>query len=89
MALTVGVAEQQAGDRPYHPFIRLGRVDGVEVDQEREHPDLRCPGHERQLASYLGEIGYPEHRDDYGWRQNPVFGSVVGRGGRHLLWKTV
>ena len=54
--LTTRVTEQQSHDAECLPFVDLGNIDLVDIDQERQCPDLAKGRCECKLTEYLREI---------------------------------
>lgn len=61
--MRIRVTQQQGRDGINHPSVHAQGVDGVEVDQERQSPDLPRCREERQLVEDFSKIGDAEHGD--------------------------
>jgi hypothetical protein len=59
--LTIWIAQEQGRQSPHGPFVHLRGVDGVEVEQKWEGPQLAGHGDERELLEDLGNVGDEHH----------------------------
>lgn len=46
------------------PFVDGVDVDDVEVDEERQRPELRQQAEDGEVADYFGQVGEGHHGDD-------------------------
>lgn len=58
------IGEQHGHDGEGGPFVDGVDVDDVEVDEERERPELRQQAEEGQVADDFGQVGEGHHGYD-------------------------
>lgn len=61
LEFTGWVREQETDDAEGFPFVDLGDVDQVDVDEEWQSPDLTESSSQREFTPYFGDICQRQH----------------------------